>query len=279
MWHLQRCWNSRVCIASISHTLANRPPRSHRHWADAIRRRHERCPVAAAPIMALRRTAVPAAIARRSQIRSSVRLVSLLAIFRECPVDDAHRAIGHSGLLCSSGGSVTGCGRASCQQFVKRQPRLMLCPTRHTPPLYTPGKELARSSGAEGNPPDFRVMMEGARQPLSPLLQGDVYRIAREIPRNAFHHAHASRIEAEIASTANSSGCGFAMMESASTTGLGEARAGALGIAGHPRTRETYRRANETLERTGRRHGSGADGSGPNCLRNSASPGGMAAVS
>jgi signal transduction histidine kinase len=34
---------------------------------------------------------------------------------------------------------------------------------------------------------------------LSPLLQDEVYRIAREILRNAFHHAHASRIEAEIA--------------------------------------------------------------------------------
>ena len=29
--------------------------------------------------------------------------------------------------------------------------------------------------------------------------QDEVYRIAREILRNAFHHAHASRIEAEIA--------------------------------------------------------------------------------
>ena len=45
----------------------------------------------------------------------------------------------------------------------------------------------------------FRVTVEGARQPLSPLLQDDVYRIAREILRNAFHHAQASRIEAEIA--------------------------------------------------------------------------------
>ena len=65
--------------------------------------------------------------------------------------------------------------------------------------LTAAGKELARSSGAEGEPPAFRVMVEGARQPLSPLLQDEVYRIAREILRNAFHHAHASRIEAEIA--------------------------------------------------------------------------------
>ena len=34
---------------------------------------------------------------------------------------------------------------------------------------------------------------------MSPLLQDEVYRIAREILRNAFHHARASRIEVEIA--------------------------------------------------------------------------------
>jgi signal transduction histidine kinase len=65
--------------------------------------------------------------------------------------------------------------------------------------LTAAGKELARSSGAEGEPPEFLVTVEGARQPLSPLLQDEVHRIAREILRNAFHHAHASRIEAEIA--------------------------------------------------------------------------------
>jgi ligand-binding sensor domain-containing protein/signal transduction histidine kinase len=65
--------------------------------------------------------------------------------------------------------------------------------------LTAAGKELARSSGVEGEPPAFRVTVEGARQPLSPLLQDEIYRIAREILRNAFHHAHASRIEVEIA--------------------------------------------------------------------------------
>ena len=64
--------------------------------------------------------------------------------------------------------------------------------------LTASGKELARSSGAEGEPPAFRVTVEGARQPLSQLLQDEVYRITREILRNAFRHAHASRIEAEI---------------------------------------------------------------------------------
>jgi len=65
--------------------------------------------------------------------------------------------------------------------------------------LTAAGKELARSSSAEGEPPAFQVTVEGSRQPLSPILQDDVYGIAREILRNAFHHARASSIEAEIA--------------------------------------------------------------------------------
>jgi signal transduction histidine kinase len=65
--------------------------------------------------------------------------------------------------------------------------------------LTAAGTELARSSGAEGEPPTFHVTVEGVWQPLSPLLQDEAYRIAREILRNAFHHAQASRIEVEIA--------------------------------------------------------------------------------
>ncbi len=64
--------------------------------------------------------------------------------------------------------------------------------------LTAAGKELGRSSGAEGEPPAFRVIVEGARQPLSPLLQDDIYRIAREVLRNAFQHACARQIEAAI---------------------------------------------------------------------------------
>jgi ligand-binding sensor domain-containing protein/signal transduction histidine kinase len=63
--------------------------------------------------------------------------------------------------------------------------------------LTAAGEELARSSTAEGELPAFQVTVEGARQPLSPLLQDEVYRIAREILRNAFHHAQATRIEAQ----------------------------------------------------------------------------------
>ena len=41
--------------------------------------------------------------------------------------------------------------------------------------------------------------MEGAPQPLALLLKDEVYQIARELLRNAFQHAKAQRIEAEIA--------------------------------------------------------------------------------
>lgn len=65
--------------------------------------------------------------------------------------------------------------------------------------LRTAGEEFAKASTRQGEPPAFRVTVEGVRQPLSPLVQDDVHRIAREILRNAFRHAHANRIEAEIA--------------------------------------------------------------------------------
>jgi signal transduction histidine kinase/ligand-binding sensor domain-containing protein len=64
--------------------------------------------------------------------------------------------------------------------------------------LTTAGKELASTSVGKDELPAFRVTVEGRRQPLPPLLQDEVYRIAREILRNAFQHAGASRIETEI---------------------------------------------------------------------------------
>jgi signal transduction histidine kinase len=64
--------------------------------------------------------------------------------------------------------------------------------------LTVTGQELARSQDTSGNPVIFRVTVEGERQELDPLLQDDAYRIARELLRNAFRHARASQIEAEI---------------------------------------------------------------------------------
>jgi signal transduction histidine kinase/ligand-binding sensor domain-containing protein len=64
--------------------------------------------------------------------------------------------------------------------------------------LNAAGQELAHSTEAEGSMPAFRVVVVGSRQPLTPLLQDEIYRIGREMLRNAFRHAHADRIEAEI---------------------------------------------------------------------------------
>jgi nitrate/nitrite-specific signal transduction histidine kinase len=60
------------------------------------------------------------------------------------------------------------------------------------------GQELAGSQDAGRGSPNFRVTVEGARQTLSPILQDEVYRIACELIGNAFRHANASQIEAEI---------------------------------------------------------------------------------
>jgi len=64
--------------------------------------------------------------------------------------------------------------------------------------LTTAGRELAGSQDTNGNSTSFRVIVEGEPQALSPMLQDEIYRIAREVIRNAFRHADASLIEAEI---------------------------------------------------------------------------------
>ena len=64
--------------------------------------------------------------------------------------------------------------------------------------LNAAGKELAQSPEAEGSAPAFRVVVEGSRLPLAPLIRDEIYRIGREVLRNALRHAHARRIEAEI---------------------------------------------------------------------------------
>jgi signal transduction histidine kinase len=64
--------------------------------------------------------------------------------------------------------------------------------------LTAAGQELASSQDANREAPIFRVIVEGERQTLSAILQDEVYRIAREVLRNAFQHARAHLIEAEI---------------------------------------------------------------------------------
>jgi signal transduction histidine kinase len=60
------------------------------------------------------------------------------------------------------------------------------------------GEELAVAPDGESSSPAFRVSIEGQPRELHPILRDDIYRIAREALRNAFRHAQASTVEAEI---------------------------------------------------------------------------------
>jgi signal transduction histidine kinase len=60
------------------------------------------------------------------------------------------------------------------------------------------GEELASPRDGERASATFRVSIEGEPRNLHPILRDDIYRIAREALRNAFGHAQASKIEAEI---------------------------------------------------------------------------------
>jgi len=64
--------------------------------------------------------------------------------------------------------------------------------------LTAVGQELRDAQDGKGHSAVFQVTMEGQPRTLSPFLQDEIYRIAREVLRNAFQHACASRIEAAI---------------------------------------------------------------------------------
>jgi signal transduction histidine kinase len=56
-------------------------------------------------------------------------------------------------------------------------------------------EEFAEGNGGSAT---FRVLVEGAPRAVRPILQDEIYRIARESLRNAFRHSLAHNIETEI---------------------------------------------------------------------------------
>src|ERR1700726_1640373 len=60
------------------------------------------------------------------------------------------------------------------------------------------GQMFGAARDGKSSSPKLRVSMEGTPRELHPILRDDIYRIAREAVRNAFCHAQASRIEADI---------------------------------------------------------------------------------
>jgi signal transduction histidine kinase len=64
--------------------------------------------------------------------------------------------------------------------------------------LTATGQELASFEDPNRDGAVFHLIVEGQRRRLSPIIQEEVYWIARELLRNAFRHASAHRIEAEI---------------------------------------------------------------------------------
>jgi len=64
--------------------------------------------------------------------------------------------------------------------------------------LLAASQDLAQAENRDHEPPKFELIEEGEPRSLSSNIQNEVCRIALEILRNAYRHAQAHRIEAEV---------------------------------------------------------------------------------
>jgi signal transduction histidine kinase len=64
--------------------------------------------------------------------------------------------------------------------------------------LTATSRDLADAGNGAGEPPKFDLIEEGEPRTLSPSTENEICRIALEILRNAYQHAQAHRIEAEV---------------------------------------------------------------------------------
>ncbi len=64
--------------------------------------------------------------------------------------------------------------------------------------LLATGRELASSQKDGDSAPSLRVIVEGNRRAKRAIIREEIYRIARELLRNAYRHARARNIEAEL---------------------------------------------------------------------------------
>jgi signal transduction histidine kinase/ligand-binding sensor domain-containing protein len=64
--------------------------------------------------------------------------------------------------------------------------------------LIAIGQELASSHQGQDGPPSFKVIEEGERRALSPIIREEILHVTRELLLNAFRHACAHAIEVEI---------------------------------------------------------------------------------
>ncbi|MGC1644553.1 MAG: triple tyrosine motif-containing protein, partial [Candidatus Sulfotelmatobacter sp.] len=64
--------------------------------------------------------------------------------------------------------------------------------------LLAMGRELAASRNSGDSAPSLRVIVEGNRRAKRAMIRDEIYRIAREFLRNAYRHARARNIEAEL---------------------------------------------------------------------------------